>query len=89
MKVTAGLTGLKGSMRKSTSQLRIVVNNAPLSTQLTDTSGSPRESYGWSHMAAVRREWRQQFSRPYVEVTSLMLTEMRSIEARVREALYP
>ncbi len=87
--VTAGLTGLKGSMRKSTGQLRVVVNNAPPSTQLTDTSGSPRESYRWSHMAAVRREWRQQFCHPYVETSSLTLTEMRTIEARVRKALYP
>ena len=89
MKLTAGLTGLKGSMRKSTSQLRVVVNNAPPSTQLTDTCGSPRESYRWNHMAAVRREWQQQFCRPYVEVSPPTLTEMRTIEARVRKALYP
>jgi hypothetical protein len=54
-----------------------------------DTSGSPRESYRWSHMAAVRREWRQQFCHRYVEAPETALTEMKSIEARVRKALYP
>jgi len=89
MTVTAGPTGLKGSMRKSNRQLRIVVSNAVPSTQLTDTSGNPSETYRWSHMAAVRREWRQQFCHRYVETPSATLTEMRSIEARVRSALYP
>ena len=86
--VTAGLTDLKGSMRKGTDLLRVVVNNAPPSTQLTDTAGKPRKSYRLSRMAAVRRGWRQ-FCHRYVEASSPTLTEMRSIEARVRKALYP
>lgn len=76
-------------MRKSTSQLRVVISNAAPSTQLTDTSGNPSESYRWSHMAAVRREWRQQFCHQYAETSEPTLAEMRSIEARVRKELYP
>jgi hypothetical protein len=79
----------KGSMRKNTSHLRVIVSNPAPSTQLTDTSGNPSESYHRGHMAAVRREWRQQFCHRYVETSEMTLIEMRSIEARVRKALYP
>jgi hypothetical protein len=87
--VTAGLPDLKGSMRKSTSHLRALVSRPAPSTQLTDVSGNPSESYRWSHMAAVRREWRHQFGHRYVETSETTATELRSIEAQVRRALYP
>lgn len=87
--VTAGFRSLKGSMRKSKSQLKVVVSNGALSTQLTDTSANSGESSRWSRLAAVRRAWQRQFRPRYVEVSEMTLTELRSIEARVRKALYP
>ena len=59
------------------------------STRLTDTSGNPSESYHWGHMAAVRREWQLEFWSPTVNGFELTLSEIRSIETRVRRELYP
>ncbi len=59
------------------------------STRLTDTSGNPKESYHWRHMAAVRREWMQEFWRPYANALEPTLMEIISAEMRVRKELYP
>lgn len=76
-------------MRKSNKQLRLIVSSPVPSTRLTDTSGNPSESYHWRQMAAVRREWQQEFWRPYVNAFELTLSEIMSIETRVRRELYP
>lgn len=76
-------------MRKSNRQLRLIAKSSMPSTRLTDTSGNPSESYHWGHMAAVRREWRHEYCRPYVNALELTLSEIRSIETRVRRELYP
>jgi hypothetical protein len=75
-------------MRRNNSQLRVVSGPASFA-KLTDTSGNPSESYHWSQMAAVRREWQHEFGRPYVNGFELTLAEIRSIETRVRRELYP
>lgn len=89
VKVTAGLNDLKGSMRKSDGQPGIVVSSHARTLKFTDTSGNPSESYFWSHLAAVRRELKNQFCPRYVEVSEMKITEMRNIEAQVRKTLYP
>lgn len=77
------------TMRKSNKQLRLIVSSPVPSTRLTDTSGNPSESYHWRQMAAVRREWQQELWRPYVNAFELTLSEIMSIETRVRRELYP
>jgi hypothetical protein len=76
-------------MRITNSQLRLISKSTEPSTQLTDTSGNPSESYHWSHMAAVRREWQYEFWRPCVNAFELTLSEVMSIERHVRKELYP
>ncbi len=76
-------------MRKNKIQLKINADAPPLPIIRTDTSGNPSESYHWGHMAAVRREWLHQFRRPPKSAPDLTLTEILSIEARVRKELYP
>jgi hypothetical protein len=76
-------------MRRNNSQLRVIASSPAPSTKLTDTSGNPSESYHWRHMAEVRREWQHEFWRPCVDAFELTLTEIRSIEMRVRRELYP
>jgi hypothetical protein len=76
-------------MRKSNSQLRAFIDSPVPSTRLTDTVGNPSESYHWRHMAAVRREWLHEFWRPRVNASDLTLSEIMSIERRVRGELYP
>lgn len=76
-------------MRKSNKQLRLIVSSPVPSTRLTDTAGNPSESYHWRQMAAVRREWQQEFWRPYVNASELTLSEIMTIETRVRRELYP
>jgi hypothetical protein len=76
-------------MRRNNSQLRVVVSSPAQFAKLTDTSGNPSESYHWSQMEAVRREWQHEFWRPHVNGFELTLAEIRSIETRVRMELYP
>ena len=76
-------------MRKTNSQLRLIVDSPIPSDRLTDTSGNPSETYHWRHMAAVRREWQQEFSLPYVTDVDFPLSEIMSIETRVKRELYP
>jgi len=76
-------------MRRTNSQLALVANSPAASTKLTDTSGNPSESYHWRHMATVRREWQHEFWRPCVNAFELTLSEIMSIETRVRRELYP
>ena len=40
-------------------------------------------------MAAVRREWQQEFWHPYGDGFELSLAEITNIETRVRRELYP
>jgi hypothetical protein len=76
-------------MRRHSTNLRLIADSAVSSTMLTDTAGSPSESYHWSHMAAIRREWQHEFWHPHVDAFAMTLTEIRSIESRVRRELYP
>jgi len=76
-------------MRKSNTRLKLIFESPAPSTQLTDTSGNPSETYHWRHMATVRREWQHEFWRPYVSAFELTLSEILSIESRVRRELYP
>lgn len=76
-------------MRKANTQLRLIVNSPARSIHLTDTSGNPSESYHWRQMAAVRREWQHEFRRPNVDAFEVTLSEIMSIETRVRRELYP
>lgn len=76
-------------MRRNNRQLRVVTDFAAASTNLTDTSGNPSESYHWGHLAAVRREWLHEFWRPRVDVFEMTLAEIRTIESQVRRELYP
>lgn len=76
-------------MRKSNSQLKLIVEGSLQSNQQTDTSGNPSETYHGGHMAAVRREWKHEFSMGYVNDFALTLPEILSIERRVRRELYP
>lgn len=76
-------------MRKSNSRLRLIVESPIPPTRFTDTSGNPSESYHWRHMAAVRREWQYEFRLPQVDDLEYPLSEIMSIETRVRRELYP
>jgi hypothetical protein len=76
-------------MIRNNSQLELIANGPAVSTSLTDTSGNPSESYHWSQMAAVRREWKHEFWRPYANAFELTISEVISIERRVRKELYP
>jgi hypothetical protein len=76
-------------MRRNNSQLKLIADTPARSTRLTDTSGNPSESYHWNHMAAVRREWQNEFWRPYANAFELTIPEVISIERRVRKELYP
>ena len=76
-------------MRRTNTQLRLIADISSAQTSLTDTDGNPSESYDWRHMAAVRREWKQEFWTPRVNAFELTLPEIMSIERRVRRELYP
>jgi hypothetical protein len=76
-------------MRMANSQLKLIRNSPVATSQLTDTSGNPSESYHWSHMAAVRREWQHEFGLPCVKALEMTLSEIMSIERHVRKELYP
>jgi hypothetical protein len=76
-------------MIRNNSQLKLIANYPAASTRLTDTSGNPSESYHWRQMAAVRREWNNEFWVPYVNGFELTIPEIISIERRVRRELYP
>ena len=76
-------------MRRNNRQLRLIVDASAVSAKLTDTSGNPSESYHWKQMAAVRREWQDEFWRPSVNRFELTLAEITNIETRVRRELYP
>ena len=76
-------------MRNSNRQLKLVVESSSAQVRLTDTGGNPSESYYWRHMAAVRREWQHEFSLPRVNASELNLSEIMSVERRVRMELYP
>lgn len=76
-------------MRRNSTHLRLIAESPVSSNRLTDTSGNPSESYYWRHMAAVRREWQNEYWRPHVDAVVLTLTEIRGIESRVRRELYP
>lgn len=76
-------------MRRNNRNLRLITEPAAAITKLTDTSGNPSESYHWSQMAAVRREWQHEFWLPQVNPFELTLAEITNIETRVRRELYP
>ena len=76
-------------MRRNNRELEVVTDVAAASTNLTDTSGNPSESYHWGHLAAVRRECLHEFWRPRVDVFEMTLAEIRTIESQVRRELYP
>ncbi|MFY9610172.1 MAG: hypothetical protein WAU45_16360 [Blastocatellia bacterium] len=76
-------------MRRNSRQLRLIADTPVRSTKLTDTSGNPSESYHWRQLAALHREWQQEFWRPDVNRFDLTLTEITNIESRVRRELYP
>ncbi|HZM86440.1 MAG TPA: hypothetical protein VFF31_07765 [Blastocatellia bacterium] len=76
-------------MRRNNRQLRLIADGAAASTNLTDTSGNPSESYHWGHLAAVRREWLHEFWHPQVDAFPMTLAEIRTIESQVRQELYP
>ena len=76
-------------MRRTNIQLKPIVDTTAASTNLTDASGNPSESYDWRQMEAVRREWQNEFWHPYVNDFELTLAEIKNIETRVRRELYP
>lgn len=76
-------------MIRRTNQLNVVVSSLAVETRLTDTAGSPSESYDLRHMATVLREWQHEFWQPIIMPVDLTLAERVSIEARVRKELYP
>lgn len=80
------------AMRTNNSQRKLIPNSGALSamsTKLTDTCGNPSENYDWTQMAAVRREWQQEYWLPDVSALELTLPEIISIEKQVRRELYP
>ena len=79
----------RDTMRRNNRQLRLIADTPAASTKLTDTSGNPSESYHWTQMAAVRREWQHEFWCPSVNAVELTLAEITNIETRVRRELYP
>ena len=76
-------------MRRTNRQLRLVADPSVQSTRLTDTSGNPSESYHWKQLAAIHREWQQEFWRPNVNGFEVTLSEITNIESQVRRELYP
>lgn len=76
-------------MRPNNTPVRLIADTPVPSAILTDTSGNPSESFYWRHMAAVRREWQNEFWHPYVGAFELTLSEIMSIERQVRRELYP
>ena len=78
-----------GTMIRKTNQLNVVVSGLAAGNRLTDTAGSPSESYDRRHLATVLREWRHEFWHPFIKPLDLTRAERVSIEARVRKELYP
>ncbi len=76
-------------MRKYNNQLKVVVNNDAPSTQLFEPITNPGESSRWNRWAVMRRAWLRKLFPRYVKASEMTLTEVRSLEARVRKALYP
>lgn len=79
-------------MMRNNNQLKPVDDRpAPFTVpiKLTDTSGNPSETYNWTQMAAVRREWQQENWLPFVDTSELTIPEIVSTEMRVRRELYP
>jgi hypothetical protein len=76
-------------MRRNNRQLPILTDTQGALTTLTDTSGSPSESYHWRQMAAVRREWQHEFWLPHTTGFEPSLTEISNLETQVRKELYP
>lgn len=73
-------------MREKSGLLR-VVNNPPLPTGLTEVSVGPVGIFRWRRVVAM---WRRHLgSHPHMKVEEPSSTEIASIEARVREELYP
>jgi hypothetical protein len=76
-------------MRRTNRQLRVIINSPAPNVNLTDTSGSPSESYNWGHLANLRREWLHEFWTPRADNLELTFAEITSIETLVRGELYP
>jgi hypothetical protein len=77
-------------MRRTNRQLRVIINSPTPNVNLTDTSGSPSESYNWDHLANLRREWLHEFwTPPGADNLELTFAEITSIETLVRGELYP
>jgi hypothetical protein len=76
-------------MSKNNNQLKLVVNHDAPSIHLIDPTTNPGERSRWSRWAAMRRTWLRKFFPRYVKASEMTLMEVRSIEARVRKALYP
>ena len=76
-------------MRRNNRQLKLISDTRAASTKLTDTAGNPSESYHWTHMATLQREWQQEFWRPDANAFELTIPEIISIESQVRRELYP
>jgi hypothetical protein len=73
------------------SERRLKVSAGAIIPILMDpmTAGNRGEGYFRRKMAAVRREWRNQFRRPRESASDLTSAEIKIIEARVRKYLYP
>lgn len=76
-------------MSVSNKQFKSIAETPAASTQLTDTSGNPSESYYWRQIAAVQRERQHEFASPCVNAFEISLAEITNIETRVRRELYP
>jgi len=76
-------------MTRNKRQLRLITETPAAPTRLTDTSGNPSESYHWRQMAAVRREWQNEFWIPYPTGSEMTLADITNIETQVRRELYP
>jgi hypothetical protein len=79
----------KDTMRRNNRRLKLIADGAAATATLTDISGNPSESYDWRHLAAVHREWIQEFWVPRLDVFEMSLAEIRRIELQVRRELYP
>jgi hypothetical protein len=77
------------SMRNYRRNLKVITGAPRLPIKRIDISGIPDEVNQEGQMGAVRWEWLRQFGRLRKSDPALTLTEIRSIEARVRKALYP
>jgi hypothetical protein len=75
-------------MRKNNNQIRIVASHPALPILIKEASGSPGNSF-LGHLMMILRKWQKRFRHPYMSEAEPTLTEIRSIEARVRKALYP